>query len=411
LGRFPGAQQGILQRVHERRKLGLIPEKDYEPAVLFNKVAKSIVGVHGSSVAASEPRIIHTCPDPVKELLGPHAHAHAEQLKKLFPFTNNVFFECGASREEVGKWFTEQERKFTQSWHIEIDAKRWDACVTKEALQFSIDQFKLWGLKGKPLRVLELQLKDLYCKSRKGVIATCPPQMRTGWPNTTDTNSEVSSAIFLSACARLGIPLESIALIFRGDDMFGYAPPEYHESIIEYYKAAGFIPKVKCGHPLEQCRFCSCMLLRDNVNNVVVSPQLKASLNLFLCLKKLPKNQTKRNAEAAQLRLGTAKGLINHVSHLPVFGDLVQSVIDNTNIKENAIGKNEQRNTTLKWSTSNQPTPSDSTFTIQIARMLQLPIDTIEQCQKDVARCKGSPGVMYTPALQLFAKAVYLLEG
>jgi len=344
--------------------------------------------------------------DPIhKAAYGPFLHSLCHYLHDQSD--ESVLFECGSTAEDVATFFTINERKFGPTFHIEIDLSKNDLCQSQASLGFTFDLFERFGLVGEPARILRTQLKRQKYRSRHGITAKLPARLATGAPNTTITNTLTNLTMFLEGCRKAGLKPGQFAVMVRGDDMFGWAPPATHSAIKQSYIDGGFVPKLKAGHDVEDCRFCSNAFypLHRSKWDYFPAPTFKAFLKMFITVHKLGE----RN-KASHVR-GVCLGLQAITSHVPIFNSLINQQLKYTaksprrrSAIEQAV--QEARKKYLKTTEAQQESPAAQAY---VARMYRVPLAVISAVNSQVSTWT-QPGVYFSPELLQFVHAVVATE-
>ena len=176
-------------------------------------------------------------------------------LNKLFAGTFGKEFRwtyaSGMNQADVGSWFDDL------SWqYIEVDAHRFDAHVSVEALQMTYTVFENYGVPAEVMRLLRETIETRGLTQRGRHRYTVSGTRKSGVPDTSLGNSLITIYLWWKIYCVVRKPLEVIVM---GDDCVARcAIGDYDADIVQQvYTRGGFVPKVHLRDEIHDVGFLS----------------------------------------------------------------------------------------------------------------------------------------------------------
>lgn len=410
LERYTAEQAKQLADAHQKYLVEGISDRELVKNNMFVKVE---VRNHAWGAESKEvkPRAIIPCVPKIKPVVGTFMVAFAEHLHREWNcYDSPIFFECGASTDDIAYWFNTNLERFGPDALFEADETGFDATQSPTSLRFCNDIYEACGAHGDVLRCLRAQERDQYIRARDGTRAKRPAFMKSGVPNTTVGNSLVNAAMFYYAFVKAGAkPFEDFMIMVRGDDMLSFLKPQFHDKVEATIRALGFEPKIKRTHDVPHARFCSMAFyptIHDGKKWYVPAPTIKCLTKLGATARPLPK----REDSWKQHMRGVALGLLALTNHVPLLSDYVQKVLAVTTGAEGKLLREALRDIRKKYpqASRHEPLPESDSF---LAEMYNLTLGDVDTLRRTIAGMEV-PGVYQTGnSAFLIAKCLGIEDG
>lgn len=403
--RYKGAQHKALTRAKDKlQAVGLRPS-DTNTCNMFVKREVRNWAWSASDAEDPKPRVICSCPPVGKVAAGPAIVSITKELAHQWHNRNSIYFECGATQDEVADWFNSGLRDYGIKWILLTDFSKMDRGQSFYALKFVNDLLANSGLTGVALQFLRGQEKAQRIISRNGVQAFVPPFLKSGVPNTTLNNSVINAllqAYSFQACGAK--PYIDYKIMVRGDDSVAFVRPGMEKLFPTIATKLGFKVKTKRVERVDQVRFCSNAFYPTTTGDYVPAPTMK-------CLAKLCATISShgRKHNFAHMR-GVVLGLLALTNHVPLLNDYVQRILQITTGARGAALIEAQRAARLKYFVGTQHTASidADTFMCHMYGVTQAHVDAVRTA---ISRME-EPGI-YGGAIvaDFFAKALAVEHG
>jgi len=345
--RYSGAQLIELQQSWDKWKSGLWSEKELRQNSCFVKREAALWLPYDEKEPI--PRCIISCPPIVKPILGPWCVPAVQLLAEAFNYQNPLFYEIGATAEQVGVWFTHYLSKFGSKWLGKADYSKFDKNQSRDSITAEINCYKAMGLSGTRLRVMQIQAEKTSGVSHHGIYFKREAFKRSGVPNTTLGNTLVNMMAYVSYFDKIhAIPGRDYAVMVHGDDSIMFCSPEVVPGLKQHIADLGLKIKLEHGLSPYEIRYCSNIMYPvsgalptisgDQATETKVGdqsesgeehfdylpgPTMKALLKMNFTVSRMRDSD---NARKQHVR-GVALGLKRMVSFIPLLRDMVAQML------------------------------------------------------------------------------------
>jgi len=324
---------------------------------------------------------------------------------------------------------------------VELDYSKFDGTHGEDSIGFARTFFKRFGLNGNIDQIFKLvQMGPKSGGTRNGVKFKRKATWNlSGMPSTTLVNTVVNAAIIHAASlisrllaadslstteANIRRILEKVTadpsaigaidwskqapcnIIVRGDDMLGFMDPSVASVLPIVARLAGFSPKIKHGHVVENVRFCSNIFWPVAEGGYIPGPTFKAALKYGAYM--IPTILSPDKFKA--LARGKALGMLQATRHVPLLSALVQHALRHTNgARGNLVtkGRRDAQIKLMKYGTSHAPSAENFLFA---DRVYGLPAGTTQTITDNVDKAPWGT-VLGGPCVDILARRVLILEG
>jgi len=246
--KFPLGRRNVLTKTYEE------DNPDYKHYV-FIKKDKLLIETY------KVPRVVTAASDYMLVAMGPWYQAFTKCFKKSLGSASDlspVFFACGTSGEQLGKWYSHWSQKFPLA--TEGDASKFDRSVSALLLTWEWDQYYRSMdafTKNKFTKIEHAQIfvhaKGMGCGSSFNWIG----KRCTGVSNTCVGNSLIHLLTLFSFMDSIGWKLGTdYAFCFLGDDILVFSRSSFRLPYTEHCRRFGFTLKSNETTNFSQVSFC-----------------------------------------------------------------------------------------------------------------------------------------------------------
>lgn len=285
----------------------------YVPVDIFVKLEAYL----GKSYTAFKPRIIQGRQLAYQNIVGPFFYSVSKWLGTVFHFSQSkLIYDSGLDAKELGYLACQM---FSQYKYVyEIDVSNWDGSLAPAWLKWEI-----WFIENclpeLPPRWRELRKhwRRVEGNGKQGLHFSTEHGRRSGDMWTSCFNSLINLMILFSIFGK-----DCMAVAKGDDNFFGTNSSLSVDDIVNRYAAIGMKAKVKRVTHISKLGYCSGKFypLEDG--------SWKWGLKPFRILAKLGLNLHRHPAKLHQrLLYGTALSMLPIGAHVPVLGELLQTIV------------------------------------------------------------------------------------
>lgn len=275
-----------------------------------------------------KPRVIVSCNPKEKVATGPSVIVASDILKEMFHQNHYIFFECGSTQLEVGRFVTDCYQTFGDNI-LHDDLTDYDSTHSTYSLGLQNRVLRMWGVDENALAVLDYQLDNQHVRGRFGDKYLRPCFMRSGVPNTTFGNTLINAAMHDFAYRYLGFqPGRDYRMIIRGDDNLTFATRALCDRAIEIGRIInllGFNSKIE-SVDLDHADFCSNKFWWTPIGLVPGPMPGKCMLKIAFTYRSISSDPRSLDAHAH----GVAMGLLSQCNHVPLLAQYIQNELKQT---------------------------------------------------------------------------------
>lgn len=257
LAKYPGARRAqLIEAIHQVDCFGLL-RSDYHKSRGFVKREFYL------EKEKDKPRLIQARTDPYLVELGPWVWAYQKSLGAVFNHTNDLFYVCGSSAEEIGQWVMD-----CQGMHLyECDHSTFDSSVSLEALNF---EFSCYKKSNPPSDVWGLLLGQLHTvgSTSGGVRYTFRGRRNSGVPNTSVGNSLINLAALRYAFGGCRVRI----MVLGDDSVIACDRVVDVPKVVDRLSSLGFKSKLVYRPIMYDLEFCSA-LFWPTADGLVLGPK------------------------------------------------------------------------------------------------------------------------------------------
>lgn len=244
LDKYPGARRKqLVDAFHRVSEFGLT-RSDYHKSRGFVKREFYL------EKDRDKPRLIQARTDPYLVELGPWVWSYQKLLGQVLNHTNDYFYVCGSSAEEIGSWVSDCAGMYM----YECDHSAFDSSVSLQALWF---EFSCYQKSKPPKEIWDLLLGQLHTSGSTsgGVQYKYRGRRNSGVPNTSVGNSLIN----LAALA-YGFKGSRVRIMVLGDDSVIASDRLVNTSeVIRRLSRLGFRSKLVYRPIIYDLEFCSAL--------------------------------------------------------------------------------------------------------------------------------------------------------
>jgi len=286
-----------------------------------------------------DPRNIIQKSDRYNAAIGPAIYAFSKSLARCWNKTHWIFYTSGAHAEDISDWVHDQCQRlgldFTTCHKIISDQKRQDGHVTRNALEWEIEMFRLLGVDEEILIELKENITTVGF-SAHGYYFRKDGTRRTGEPHTSSGNSGMNAPMNI-IMLRDQIPFEvdwsnpPFSVMVQGDDILIIVKPDIVQHLdsatsISIAADMGFLVKFyDITTDMSDLDYCSRYFWPTDSHPLgyVLAPKIGKVLN------KIGYSRTATKCQYARNR-GIALSLYKDVQHVPFLREWVNTLIQLT---------------------------------------------------------------------------------